>query len=82
MSSGRDLVEEFLSCGLWPLSHGWDVGATEMWSMPFKENVLVRSPTFTIELHGRDVGAFINEVEAEVVKLVGKYSMNIEMPKS
>jgi hypothetical protein len=49
---------------------------------PFKENVLVRSPTFTIELHGRDVGAFINEVEAEVVKLVGKYSMNIEMPKS
>jgi hypothetical protein len=23
MSSGRDLVEEFISYGVWPLAHGW-----------------------------------------------------------
>ena len=23
---GRDLVEEYLSCGIWPLSRGWSIG--------------------------------------------------------
>jgi hypothetical protein len=26
MSSGRDLVEEFIGYGLWPLAHGWALG--------------------------------------------------------
>jgi hypothetical protein len=26
MSSGRDLVEEFIGYGLWPLAHGWVLG--------------------------------------------------------
>jgi hypothetical protein len=26
MSSGRDLVEEFIGYGVWPLAHGWVLG--------------------------------------------------------
>ena len=26
LSSGRDLVEEFIACGVWPLARGWDLG--------------------------------------------------------
>jgi hypothetical protein len=26
MSSGRDLVEEFVGYGVWPLAHGWALG--------------------------------------------------------
>jgi hypothetical protein len=26
MSSGHDLVEEFISYGVWPLAHGWVLG--------------------------------------------------------
>jgi hypothetical protein len=27
LSSGRDLVEEFVAYGVWPLAHGWALGA-------------------------------------------------------
>jgi hypothetical protein len=30
MSSDRDLVEEFIACGVWPLGHGWDVGEVKL----------------------------------------------------
>jgi hypothetical protein len=26
LSSGRDLVEEFIACGVWPQAHGWALG--------------------------------------------------------
>jgi hypothetical protein len=26
MSSGHDLVEEFVGYGVWPLAHGWALG--------------------------------------------------------
>jgi hypothetical protein len=26
LSSGRDLVEEFVAYGVWPLAHGWALG--------------------------------------------------------
>jgi hypothetical protein len=26
LSSGHDLVEEFIACGVWPLAHGWALG--------------------------------------------------------
>lgn len=58
-----------MACGIWPLSHGWDVGAVVLRSMSFKERVLVRSLTFTIELHGRDSGSFVSELEVEAVKI-------------
>jgi hypothetical protein len=35
ISSGRDLVEEFIVCGVWPLAHGWDVGEVRLRPMPF-----------------------------------------------
>jgi hypothetical protein len=30
MSNDHDLVEEFIACGVWPLVHGWDVGAVKL----------------------------------------------------
>jgi hypothetical protein len=50
--------------------------------MPFKEKVLVRSPAFTIELHGRDAGAFTSEVEAKAVNMIRKYPIKIEVAKA
>jgi hypothetical protein len=40
------------------------------------------SPAFNIELQGQDATTFVREVEAEVVMIVGKYSMKTEMPMS
>lgn len=39
-------------------------------------------PAFVVELQGRDVVAFFREVEAEAVKIVGKYSLKKEMSRS
>lgn len=74
MSSGRDLVEEFIACGVWPLAHDWEVGEVKLWPMLFLKNQMVLSPTFVVELWGQDATTFVREVEAEAVKIVGKYS--------
>jgi hypothetical protein len=50
--------------------------------MSFKEGMEVISPTFTIDLAGRDVTTFICDVEAEACKIIGKYVKKIELPKS
>ena len=42
MSSGRDLVEEFIGYGLWPLAHGWVVGEVCPRQMPTLGEQLVR----------------------------------------
>jgi hypothetical protein len=34
LSSDRDLVEEFVACGVWPLAHGWDLGEIRSRRMP------------------------------------------------
>jgi hypothetical protein len=34
MSSGRDLVEEFIGYGVWPLAHGWVLGEVCPRQMP------------------------------------------------
>jgi hypothetical protein len=34
MSSGRDLVEEFIGYGVWPLAHGWALGKVCPCEMP------------------------------------------------
>jgi hypothetical protein len=59
MSSDRDLVEEFVACGVWPLAHDWDLGEVKLRPMPFLNNLMVQSPAFTIELRGRDEVAFV-----------------------
>jgi hypothetical protein len=49
-SSGRNLVEEFIACGVWPLAHGWDLGTINLRPMPFLDNRMVLSLAFAIEL--------------------------------
>jgi hypothetical protein len=43
---------------------------------------LVRSPVFAVDLRNRDTVAFVHEVEAEAVKIVGKYTPKIETLRS
>jgi hypothetical protein len=73
LSSGRDLVEEFIRYGVWPLAHGWVLGEVCPRRMSTLGNQLVRSPSFVVDLRGRNPAAFVCEVEAEAVKIVGKY---------
>jgi hypothetical protein len=47
MSSGRDLVEEFIGYGVWPLAHGWALGEVCPREMPSRGGQRVRSPAFT-----------------------------------
>jgi hypothetical protein len=53
-SSGHDLVEEFIACGVWPLAHDWDVGEAKLRPMPFLKGRQVLSPAFNIELQRRE----------------------------
>jgi hypothetical protein len=82
MSSGRDLVEEFVGYGVWPLARGWAVGEVCPRQMPFCGGMLVRSPTFALDLHGRDPAAFVCEVEDGAVRIVGRYVPKTEAQRS
>jgi hypothetical protein len=73
MSSGRDLVEEFIGYGVWPLAHGWALGEVCPRQMPSLGEQLVRSPAFALDLHGRDPAAFVCEVEDGAMRIVGRY---------
>jgi hypothetical protein len=42
LSSGRDLVEEFIEYGVWPLAHGWVLGEVCPRWMPTLGDLLVR----------------------------------------
>lgn len=43
-----------------------------------KSEVVVISPPFTIELGGQDGVAFVSEVQAEAIKIIGKYVGKLE----
>jgi hypothetical protein len=43
---------------------------------------MVLSPAFAIEEWGWDAAAFVREVEAEAVKIIGKYSAKTELTRS
>jgi hypothetical protein len=73
MSSGRDLVEEFIGYGVWPLAHGWALGEVCPREMPSLGGQWVRSPAFALDLHGRDPAAFVREVEDGAARIVGRY---------
>jgi hypothetical protein len=73
MSSGRDLVEEFIGYGVWPLAHGWALGEVCPREMPSLGGQHVRSPAFALDLHGRDPTAFVREVEDGAARIVGRY---------
>jgi hypothetical protein len=82
MSSGRDLVEEFISYGVWPLAHGWALGEVCPRQMPSLGEQQVRSLAFTLDLHGRDPAAFVREVEDGAVRIVGQYVPRMEALRS
>jgi hypothetical protein len=82
MSSGHDLVEEFIGYGVWPLAHGWVLGEVCPRQIPTLGKQLVRSPTFALDLRGRDPAAFVREVEDGVVRIVGRYAPRTEALRS
>jgi hypothetical protein len=82
LSSGRDLVEEFIAYGVWPLVHGWVLGEVTPRRMPTLGDELVRSPAFVVDLRGRNATVFVREVEAEAAKIVGKYVLKTETLRS
>jgi hypothetical protein len=43
---------------------------------------MVRSLAFAVDLCGRDAAAFVREVEAEAMKIVGKYVPKMEVLRS
>jgi hypothetical protein len=73
MSSGRDLVEEFIGYGEWPLAHGWALGEVCPREMPSLGGQRVRSPAFALDLHGRDPATFVREAEDGTTRIVGRY---------
>jgi hypothetical protein len=73
MSSGRDLVEEFVGYGVWPLAHGWALGEVCPHEMPSRGGQRVRSPAFALDLCGRDPAAFVREAEDGAARIVGRY---------
>ena len=73
MSSGRDLVEEFIGYGVWPLAHGWALGKVCPRKMPSLGQQVVRSPAFSLDLRDRDPVTFVREVEDGAARIVGRY---------
>jgi hypothetical protein len=82
LSSGRDLVEEFVAFGVWPLAHGWALGEVCPRRMPFHGGREVRSPAFALSLQSRDPAAVVREAEDGAVRLVGRYVPRTEGQRS
>jgi hypothetical protein len=82
MSSGRDLVEEFIGFGVWPLAHGWVLSEVCPHRMSSLGDQLVRSPAFSLDLRCRNPAAFVREVEAEAMRIVGRYVPRMETLRS
>jgi hypothetical protein len=82
MSSGRDLVEEFIGYGVWPLAHGWALGEVCPRKMPSLGQQVVRSPAFSLDLRGRDPVTFVREVEDGAARIVGRYVPRTEGVRS
>jgi hypothetical protein len=81
-SSGRDLVEEFIGYGVWPLAHGWALGKVCPREMPSLGGQKVRSPLFALDVRGRDPAAVVHEAEDGVVRIVGRYVPKTEAQRS
>jgi hypothetical protein len=81
-SSGRDLVEEFIGYGVWPLAHGWALGEVCPREMPSLGGRKVRSPLFALDVRGRDPAAVVREAEDGAVRIVGRYMPKMEAQRS
>jgi hypothetical protein len=82
MSSGSDLVEEFICYGVWPLAHGWALGEVCPRQLPSLGGQLVRSPAFALDLRGQDPAAVVREAEDGAVRIVGRYVPRTEALRS
>jgi hypothetical protein len=82
MSRVRDLVEEFIGYGVWPLAHDWVLGEVCPRQMPSLGDQLVRSPAFAQDLRGQDPAAFVREAEEGAVRIVGRYVPRTEALQS
>jgi hypothetical protein len=82
MSSGRDLVEEFIGYGVWPLAHGWALGEVCPREMPSLGGRKVRSPLFALDVRGRDPASVVREAEDGAVRIVGRYVPKTEAQRS
>jgi hypothetical protein len=82
LSNGRDLVEEFVAYGVWPLADGWALGEVCPRQMPSLDGMLVRSPAFALDLHSRDPAAFVREAKDGAVRIVGRYVPKTEGQRS
>jgi hypothetical protein len=82
MSSGRNLVEEFIGYGVWPLALGWALGEVCPREMPSLGGQRVRSPAFALDLRDRDPAAFVREAEDGAVRIVGRYVLRTEALRS
>jgi hypothetical protein len=81
-SSGRDLVEEFIGYGVWPLAHGWALGEVCPREMPSLGGWKVRSPLFALDVRGRDPIAVVCEAEDGAVRIVRRYVPRMEALRS
>jgi hypothetical protein len=81
-SSGRDLVEEFIGYGVWPLADGWALGEVCPREMPSLGGRKVRSPLFALDVRGRDPAAVVREAEDGAVRIVGRYVSKTEAQRS
>jgi hypothetical protein len=64
------------------LAHGWALGEVCLRRMPSLGEQQVRSPAFALDLCGRDLAAFVCEVEDEAVRIVGRYVPRTEALRS
>jgi hypothetical protein len=68
--SGRDLVEEFLVCGVRLLSRGWTIGVVARIDLDGFDRQIFSS-TFTVDLGDCSYELFVAETEMEAKDLVG-----------
>ncbi|PWZ09727.1 hypothetical protein Zm00014a_037915 [Zea mays] len=69
--SGRDLVEEFLVCGVRLLSRGWTIGVVARINLDGFDRQIFSS-TFTVDLGDCSYELFVAETEMEAEDLVGR----------
>jgi hypothetical protein len=64
------------------LARGWALGEVCPRQMPSCGGMMVRSPTFALDLHGRDPTAFVREAEDAAMRIVGRYVPKTEAQRS
>jgi hypothetical protein len=70
---GRDAVEEFLTCGIWPLSDGWEI-EVETRELPLSK-VVIPMPMVTPVIRAQETGAaFEARIASTANQLIGNYT--------